>query len=109
MIGVFYCGDYISGKHRAMASNKKGANMMLFKAVTIDKTGAIIKQKGPHGAMVNRTIFIPAGTSLDVYGFSYETETRLVVCYTKLSRGLFTVSLHDCLPVDQMEQYENLA
>jgi len=80
--------------------NERGKSM-LFKAVTIDRTGAIVKEVSPHGNLVNRTIFLPPGTLLNVYGYVQSFDTRLIVCNKGISKGLFTVLLNDCLPEEE--------
>jgi len=72
---------------------------VLFKVITAAKTGAIVKQADPGGKLKIRTVFIPAGTILDVYGFAHDKETRLVVCNKQISKTLFTVSVNDCEPL----------
>lgn len=71
---------------------------MLFKVITAGKTGAVIKQLSSSGALITKTIMIPTGTILDVYGYAASDETRFVVWHDQLSSTFFTVSVTDCRP-----------
>lgn len=71
---------------------------MIFKVMTVVKTAAVVKQKSAAGILTSKTIQIPAGCMLEVYGYANSEETRFVAWNEQISAAFFTVLINDCRP-----------
>jgi hypothetical protein len=71
---------------------------VIFKVMTISKTGTVIKQIGPGGTIMSKTVTIPPGIILEVYGFAHSEDTRFLAWNEQFSASFFTVAASDCRP-----------
>jgi len=72
--------------------------VVIFKVMTISKTGTVIKQIGPGGSVMSKSVTLPPGIILEIYGYANSEDTRFLAWNEQFSASFFTVAAADCRP-----------